>query len=177
LTLAYGAALIDQMLVEPRAWNRDPLPLWAKEAGGEMWRKWVKNRIAGCDRRARAWARGTSAPVPKTEEWGRAIWNALKHSKGRAHYSHLPLSLLGEPTDWNWPSVDHLSGVDKSVVVIEVRLVNDMKTIMNDKEFRAMVGHLADTQNIPSRKLSKTWKCRRSFKKSEKPTQEPPLPR
>jgi hypothetical protein len=55
-------------------------------------------------------------------------------------------------------------------------LVNDMKTIMNDQEFREMVGHLAAVLKIRPKKLRKNWHCRRGFAIEEPPTKEPPLP-
>lgn len=112
------------------------------------------------------------------EDWRRAIWQAILASSGRGHYSHFPLSLLspGKPTDWNWPSVDHVSNPATAEVVLEVRLVNDMKTIMNEQEFREMVGHLAAVLEIPSKKLPNNWHCGRAFSIEEPPTEEPPLP-
>ncbi len=159
-------------------WRTDPLPTWTRTAGGEKWRKWVARRIAACDRRARAWAANRpDRPVPTREQWGLAIWRALKASNGRGRYSRFPLSLAGHPTDWNWPSVDHMAGLDAAHVVLETRLVNDMKTIMSAREFRSMIGHLAAVNRLPAREVSGRWRCRRSFKKIEEPLKEPPLPR
>ena len=155
------------------------LPKWTDEAGGKAWLRWIDGKIAACDRRARLWAskRKPWAPAPPTRpDWQRAIWKAVLASPGRGHYSHLPLSLLGKPTDWDWPSLDHLSSPATADVVLEVRLVNDMKTIMNDQEFREMVGHLAAVLKIRPKKLRKNWHCRRGFAIEEPPTKEPPLP-
>jgi hypothetical protein len=115
-------------------------------------------------------------PLRTRPDWQGAIWKAVLASPGRGHYSHLPLSLLGKPTDWDWPSLDHLSSPATAEVVLEVRLVNDMKTIMNDQEFREMVGHLAAVLKIRPKKLRKNWHCRRGFAIEEPPTNEPPLP-
>jgi hypothetical protein len=86
------------------------------------------------------------------------------------------LSLGGkENTAWNYPSVDHVEGPGVANVVLETRLVNDMKTIMCEKEFFAMVGHLAAVHEIEITKLSTNWKCLRSFAVEQK-TDEPALP-
>jgi hypothetical protein len=61
-------------------------------------------------------------------------------------------------------------------VVLEVRLVNDMKTIMSEDEFRQMVGHLAVTLKTHPKELTKGWFCGRSFAIEEPPDTEPPLP-
>ena len=73
--------------------------------------------------------------------------------------------------------MDHVNSLDKADVVIEVRLVNDMKTIMTPQEFHDMIGHLAATLKIRTKKVRNDWQCKRSFKGKEKPTEEPPLPK
>ena len=101
----------------------------------------------------------------------------MRKSPGLGHYSRLPLSLeSGNSKAWDWPSVDHVAGPATAELVLEVRLVNDMKTIMSEQEFRAMIGHLASVLKIPSRKLPNGWRCGRWFAIGEPPAQEPPLP-
>src|SRR5437667_12589068 len=91
------------------------------------------------------------------------ILHALHESRGCGHYSRFPLSLAsGKITDWNWPSVDHLKGLEVAELVLETRLVNDMKTIMSDEEFRTLIGHLAAVLKVKV-KEQETWQCRRSF--------------
>jgi len=61
-----------------------------------------------------------------------------------------------------------------AIVAMEIRLVNDMKSIMSKEEFRSMIGHLAAVlEVIPCAKPA--WMCRRSFALEELPL-EPPLP-
>ena len=59
--------------------------------------------------------------------------------------------------------------------MLETRLVNDMKTIMSDEEFRTLIGHLAAVLKVKV-KEQETWQCRRSFAIEEPPETEPPLP-
>ena len=158
----------------------DALPSWTDSAGGrEAWKRWLEARVTGCVRRAAAWAAKRQRPIdnlPSPPEWRNAILDALRSCEGRAHYSNFPLSLVGRSTDWNWPSVDHVSSPPVAEVVIETRLVNDMKTITSEDEFRALVGHLAAVLKVPVKEISPDWRCRRSFAIEEPPDAEPPLP-
>jgi hypothetical protein len=102
----------------------------------------------------------------------------MEASGAVGHYSQLVLSLASprKSTDWNWPSVEHLEDPGTASVALETRLVNDMKTIMSEAEFRDMVGHLAAAFSISPAGLPVGWKCRRSFA-VEQPDEEPPLPK
>jgi len=60
--------------------------------------------------------------------------------------------------------------------VLEIRLVNDMKTIMTEREFRSVIGHLAAVLNVQVQELQEGWQCDRSFAVEERPVDEPPLP-
>ncbi len=158
----------------------DTLPEWTASAGGiEVWKKWVEMKANGCLARAKAWAKKKQRPanqLPSRGQWRKAILEALHTSKGRGHYSRFPLSLAtGNPTTWSWPSVDHLKGPKIAELVIETRLVNDMKTIMSDQEFRTLIGHLAAVLKVDVKEQDR-WQCRRSFAVEEPPDAEPPLP-
>jgi hypothetical protein len=74
-----------------------------------------------------------------------------------------------------WPSVDHVNDPATPELVLEVRLVNDMKTILSPDEFRDAVGHLACALNVPVRRLPDDWTSKRSFA-GPQATEEPPLP-
>lgn len=158
------------------------LPAWTESAGGrDAWKKWLEARVTRCGRRAAIWAskrRKSIDQLPTPAEWRRAIVDALRSSAGRAYYSRFPLSLTTplKSTDWNWPSVDHVSGPDVAKVVLETRLVNDMKTIMSEEEFRQIVGHLAAVLDVSAKELGSNWQCQRSFAIEEPPDAEPPLP-
>ena len=106
--------------------SNEVLPDWIGQAGGEnAWRKWIKTRIGACQRRAAEWARKRRSEenLPSRKEWQAAVYKAIHDSKGLGSYSHLPLSLnRGKPTDWNWPSLDHVSGPAEADVVLETRL-------------------------------------------------------
>jgi hypothetical protein len=77
-------------------------------------------------------------------------------------------------TDWNWPSIDHLKDAGTAEVAIETRLVNDMKTIMSEKEFGEMVAHLAQALKVTAQRLPPDWRCERSFAVKQK-VDEPPI--
>jgi hypothetical protein len=78
-------------------------------------------------------------------------------------------------TDWNWPSVDHLKAPNVAEVAIETRLVNDVKGIMTEEEFRGLVSHLAFVmKGTPTPSENLNWQCGRSFAAPE-PAGEPPL--
>lgn len=157
------------------------LPEWTATAGGaDTWKKWIATRVRGCRQRATLWAkqRGRdTSQMPSRAAWREAILDALRASDGRGHYSKLPLSLdpSGSCTEWNWPSLDHVDRPNIPKVVLETRLVNDMKTIMADEEFRALIGHLAKVLNVVVEELAPSWRCKRSFA-VEQGTDEPPLP-
>lgn len=156
------------------------LPLWIEDAGGATaWRKWLTARVRSCCGRARDWAQKQSNPphqLPSSIEWREAIVSALLLSEGRAYYSQFFLSVASprKVTDWNWPSVDHCGTPASTDVVIETRLVNDMKTIMSKTEFLELIGHLAAVHGVAVREHD-SWTCRRSFAR-EQGVDEPPLP-
>jgi hypothetical protein len=158
------------------------LPLWTDSAGGRnAWKKWLDTKVNACVRRAAAWAAKRQKPIkqlPRRSEWREAILDALRLSGGRAYYSKFPLSLAPprKNTDWNWPSVDHISGPEVAKVVIETRLVNDMKTITCEEEFRAIIGHLATVLGVEVKEVGDDWHCQRAFAIDERPDVEPPLP-
>jgi len=116
--------------------------------------------------------------MPTQAQWREAIFDALRVSEGRGSYSRLPLSLAfpRKSTDWNWPSVDHVAGPGVARVVLETRLVNDMKTIMSDEEFLSIIGHLAAVLKVRVKEVEDSWNCRRSYAIDEPPEAEPPLP-
>ena len=118
------------------------LPAWTEQAGGRAaWKKWLNAKVNSCVRRASKWADQRvilAEDLPTPAQWRAAILAAIEASQGKAHYSRLPLSLAPprKGTDWNWPSVDHVETPAVASVVLETRLVNDMKTIMSDTKFR-----------------------------------------
>lgn len=166
---------------KPMAKSGENLPPWTESAGGRAeWKKWIEKKVNSCLRRANKWAdqRGISADdLPSSAQWRAAIVAAVQQSNGFGHYSKLELSLAPprKSKDWNWPSIDHLQNPRVAEVVLETRLVNDMKTIMSEKEFREMVGHLATTLSVNVDRLPTGWGCRRAFA-AEQPDEEPPLP-
>jgi hypothetical protein len=169
------------------ATDKRRLPAWTELAGGKRaWAGWVQVQAHRCVARAKKWAKQHSgANVPTLAEWKNAIWLALCNSDGRARYSRWPLSLAPRPNTpatkrpWEnpmWPSVDHLESPVVANVVIETRLVNDMKTILSENELRDVVGHLAHVLAISAKPLADDWRCKRSYGLPQGPN-EPPLPK
>jgi len=156
------------------------LPQWTHAQGGtSKWQDWIRAKTKSCMTRAVKWSAKQAKPValPTRAEWMNAIIAAVENSGGRGCYSRLPLSLAPprKPTDWNWPSVDHSKDPGTAELVLETRLVNDMKTIMTPGEFQEVVGHLAAVLKIAVKTLPASWKCDRSFAGLQEPD-EPALP-
>jgi hypothetical protein len=165
--------------------KREP-PEWTTQAGGKKaWAAWVKQQTIRCYNRACEWSKKhPNAQVPRKAEWRDAIWSALHRCDGRAYYSRLPLSLhtdLRGPTanqraseSARWPSVDHVVNPATPEVVIETRVVNDMKTILDEGEFRKMIAHLAHVLSVVADRLPDNWCCVRSYGAPQQ-DDEPPL--
>ena len=75
-----------------------------------------------------------------------------------------------------WPSVDHVEDPSVPNLVFETRLVNDMKTILTQEEFRKVIGHLAHVLSVQVGALADNWVCDRSYGVKQG-TGEPPLPK
>jgi hypothetical protein len=153
--------------------------VWTEASGGRgAWKKWLDRRVQGCVRRAKKWAQKQKLKrkLPTPAEWRAAIIGAMHECRGVGKHSELALSvaLPLRETDWNWPSIDHLKDAGTAEVAVETRLVNDMKTIMSEKEFREMVAHLAHVFHLSARRLPANWKCSRSFAVKQL-VDEPPL--
>jgi hypothetical protein len=157
------------------------LPPWTIGAGGtDRWKRWIVKKAGACFRRAKKLAekRGISRRLPTKAEWRHAIVIAVQQSDGRGHFSRLPLSLDTCRNEKHacWPSIEHLDGTFSTNVAIELRIFNDVKTILTIAELRRVVGHLAVTMNAPLVRLDDNWECDRSYA-VEQPSDEPPLPR
>jgi hypothetical protein len=158
--------------------RKTKLPAWTDGTGGgsDLWEAWIDRQRDRCHRRAKKWATANQPNrlLPSRKDWKQEILSAVEKSNGCGHYSRWPLRLGGPTSDWSYPSVDHCVDPGTAEVVIETRLVNDMKTIMSPKEFREMIGHLAATLKIEAHELS-AWRCSRSFAGPQK-VEEPALP-
>ncbi|MBL8721875.1 MAG: hypothetical protein JNL79_38165 [Myxococcales bacterium] len=146
--------------------RENELPDWMSPAGGKKkWADWIERQAARCRKRARDWyaSRKQTATVATTAEWRLAILNAAKACGGRGHFSQLPLSLELPATDARYPSLEHLRGPADCTVAIELRVVNDMKTILSEAEFRDMLGHLVHTLSVPPVQVADDWCCARDF--------------
>ena len=113
--------------------RENELPDWMSPAGGrKKWADWIERQAARCRKRARDWyaSRKQTATVATKAEWRLAILNAAEACGGRGHFSQLPLSLELPATDARYPSLEHLRGPADCTIAIELRVVNDMKTIL-----------------------------------------------
>ena len=83
----------------------------------------------------------------------------------RGYYSDLPLDPTVPDTGSLYPSHDHVvSRQDDTNMVVDARVINDMKTILSEDEFWRLVEHLyavgLDKTKIPSgrpRRLPEEW--------------------
>lgn len=165
-----------------------PLPEWTARAGGkDAWEAWMLSQVERCYRRARKWVakQSLSRPVPSKRQWEQAIRAAVQASDGRGYYSRWPLSLdeTRPPPrpgqKWRetamWPSVDHVVDPATAEVVIETRLVNGMKCVLDEEEFKNVLGHLAHVLAVPVRRLPDDWTCKRCFGIAQQDDEAPVL--
>lgn len=153
-------------------------PEWMRNSGGShRWSEWATAQARRCRTRALKSARRRKSPAkpPGLAEFRRAILGAMSRSNGRAYFSHFPLSLAVSSGHPCHPSVEHLDGVESTNVVLETRMVNDMKSIMDEKEFIDLIGHMSSELKIAARKLDDSWRPARDFAGPAE-IDEPPLP-
>ena len=89
----------------------------------------------------------------------------------RGYYSKLCLDPTRDVKDALYPSHDHLAGRDDDTeMVVDARVINDMKTILSEAEFWRLVEHLyavgRDERRIAARKperLDESWSPAREY--------------
>lgn len=92
----------------------------------DAWKKWCKSGVHGKGPRKR-----------------KALARCLVGEEVRGYLSDLPLNPSNSPTDSMYPSIEHLSGqADKEDIVVEARIINDMKSHLSEREFWLVVEHL-----------------------------------
>ncbi len=139
------------------------LPAWTKDAGGtKKWAIWIKKKAEICAVRARKCSnKKKSIPIKK---WREEILKTIKKMKSNnAAYSGFPLDLSKKSNNPMYPSLEHINGPLKANVVIETRLVNDMKTILNEKEFYELIAHITKVKKLNPKKLPDKWRCIRDY--------------
>jgi|GEM_PF-5408272 len=142
------------------------MPDWVHGNGGEeAWRKWLDNRAKGCHRRAKKFIKKYGGQYSLTaSDWKVEIHKALQSTDGIGIYSQLPLSLNDKKeTHPMWPSVDHLSDDLTPKVAIDTRVINDMKTILSEQEFKDIVSHLFTKMKLEVKALEDTWRPKRDY--------------
>lgn len=106
----------------------------------------------------------------------RAVRNlkCLGRGEVRGYLSGLRLDPKLPPTDSLYPSVEHLKGQKNSRdVVVETRIVNDMKSHLSEKEFWQFIEHLffvgrekGKIRSVSGKRLPKRWKPEKNYGKS-----------
>jgi hypothetical protein len=86
----------------------------------------------------------------------------------RGRYSDLPLDPTLRENEACFPAHDHVIGCDDSEMVVDSRFVVDMKGLLSENEFWAVIAHLASVGierkkiNQPQR-LPSGWKPKRNY--------------
>lgn len=154
------------------------LPAWVDAQGGRAsWAKWVKTRAGSCHRRAKKWKKKTeqALTLPAKHEWTTATIEALEACGGVAVYSRWwKLDVALPSTSPLYPSINHVAGLGTAKAVVETRLVNGTKTILDEAEFKLVIAHLASTLGVSAAALATDWKPRRTFGGPQGP-EEPAL--
>lgn len=89
----------------------------------------------------------------------------------RGYYSDLPLDPTLDPTHSLYPSHDHTTAPrDHQAMVVDARVINDMKSHLSESEFWQVVEHLYAVgrakDRIPNRaaqRLDSNWRPSRNF--------------
>jgi len=137
----------------------------ADRGGRIAWIGWIESKVRGCRNRAR---KSTSKdPKPTVSQWRTAIIRALHECGGRGEYSQMALTLAWPSTHALYPSIEHRHGLRSLDLGVEVRLVNDMKSILSKQEFIELVAHLAETLGVEPRALPSGWTCARHYRRGE----------
>jgi hypothetical protein len=119
------------------------IPSWTKPEEKQLWLTWIENWVKGCSNKAGVGTCGV---------WRKAVVGALEKSNGRFHYSGLKIpplrSIPHGSDDPLWPSIDHVEGRRDMNLAVETRIVNDMKSLLSESEFKTVIGHLAASMNV-----------------------------
>ncbi len=93
-----------------------------------------------------------------------------KNGVVRGYYSDIPLDPTLLHTDAMYPSHDHLTyPKDDSKMAVDARVINDMKSIINEQELWVLIEHLYSVGRakgkIPDRvaKQHNQWRPKRNF--------------
>jgi hypothetical protein len=104
-----------------------------------------------------------------------AVVRCLKDGIVRGYLSGFRLDPKCQPTDSMYPSVEHLTGKEnREDVVVETRIVNDMKSHLTEKEFWQLIGHLSSVDvegrkigmPLASNRLPDDWRPERNFRRA-----------
>ncbi|MCK4644033.1 hypothetical protein KAU32_10425 [bacterium] len=145
---------------------RRQLPEWAKIQNIDKWVHWVKNKASSCQSRSRKHqnvACGDSNAKVNLLQWREAVLKALKESKGKGRYSQFDLDITRKCKHPLYPSIEHLEGLHTPKLAVETRIVNDMKSILAEREFFDIISHISFVNGIRPRAIKEEIKLSRSF--------------
>ena len=134
----------------------------------EEWKAWCRSGVHG---------KGTRKK--------KALRRSLVGREVRGYLSDLPLSPNCSPTDSMYPSIEHLSSpTDHGDIVVEARIINDMKSHLSESEFWSVVEHLFAVGVAKGKilapfgkRLPDSWKPERHYlAETLKPIAEPAKP-
>ena len=135
----------------------------------DEWKPWCKSGVYGKGARKK-----------------KALARCLIGKEVRGYLSDLPLNPNSSPTDSMYPSIEHLSGpTDQQDIVVEARIINDMKSHLSEPEFWSVVEHLfavgVSKGKIKApfgKRLPESWRPERHYLvESIKPISETPTPK
>lgn len=118
------------------------------------------------------WGSSNSKRHRKSVQRKRAILQCLKDGCVRGYFSDFILDPTLDRMDSMCPSIEHLNGTkDQEHVAVEVRVINEMKTHLSEKEFWQVVEHLfgvgVEKGKIRppfGKRLPRGWKPDRQFR-------------
>ncbi|MBK8205286.1 MAG: hypothetical protein IPK87_00705 [Planctomycetes bacterium] len=138
----------------------DQMPKWtADREGVQPWASWVSTKVQTCMERAKKANEKQASPkrLPTQEEWLEAVLDALSKSEGIGAYSKFRLSLGHGSAHGLYPSIEHISTPLDTELKVEVRVVNDMKSILSVKEFKLLCEHLVQTLDGKPGTIGDDW--------------------
>ncbi|MHA1670881.1 MAG: hypothetical protein ACTSV5_09915 [Promethearchaeota archaeon] len=143
---------------------RNKLPKWLKKQNEGKWIKWVNTKTVSCRNREVKYLKKKkdNIKIPhSSSEWREAVLKALNNCKdGKAIYSKYKLDINLDSSNPYYPSIEHIERIDKLNLGVEIRIVNDMKSILSEDEFFEFIIRLYEKNNLKNKKISNKGKIK-----------------